>query len=231
MFGFGKKTTTPAQEPAATTAPQQPAEAPAPASDLGLAKGRINLEKRQVVSLTKTQTITATISWPNATDYDVYALVQYRDGHVETVAQFGTKAERSFSPRTADGAVVHRGDERRGTGQTTMAQETVAITLNPEIARIVPVVYSAQSNGTGSFRKYQVGMAIDNGAGDVVEIDARDADTNNKVYTCVPGVITNGDQVRIEKLEFYSAPRSEKRPVIADDGSVVMDAGAVNAFK
>lgn len=227
MFGLGKKHTTTtepaAAQPVATSAP--------PTSDLGLAKGRISLEKRQVVSLTKTPTITVTISWPNATDYDVYALVQYQDGHVETVSQFGTRDQRAFTARTADGAVVHRGDERRGTGRATLADEVIDITLHPGIARIVPVVYSAQSNGTGSFRRYQVGMAVDNGAGDVVEIAARDADSNDKVYSCVPAVITNGDQVRIEKLEAYSKPRSEKRPVIDADGTVRMDAGQVNAYK
>lgn len=240
MFGFGKKNATTTETAPGSAAGAAPAAAPAPAaatpaapaSDLGLAKGRISLEKRQVISLTKTPTITVTISWPNSTDYDVYALVQYRDGHVETVSQFGTKDDRHFTASTADGAVVHRGDERRGArGKTTLADEVVSITLNPEILRIVPVVYSAQSNGTGSFRRYQVGMTIDNGAGDVVEIAARDADKNDKVYTCVPGVITNGDQVRIEKLESYSAPGSEKRPTITTDGAVVMDSGAVNAYK
>lgn len=231
MFGFGKKNATTTTESAPAAPVTEPPADQAPAADLGLAKGRISLEKRQVISLTKTAKITVTISWPNSTDYDVYALVQYVDGHVETVSQFGTKTDQRFAASTTDGAVVHLGDQRRGTGTTTLADEVVEITLNPTIARIVPIVYSAQSNGTGSFRRYQVGMTIDNGAGDVVEIAARDADANDNVYTCVPGVITNGDQVRIEKLEAYSKPRSEKRPVIDADGTVRMDAGAVNAYK
>lgn len=231
MFGFGKKNATTTTETAPAGPVTEPPVDQAPSADLGLAKGRISLEKRQVISLTKTAKITVTISWPNSTDYDVYALVQYVDGHVETVSQFGTKTDQRFTASTADGAVVHLGDQRRGTGTTTLADEVVEITMHPAIARIVPIVYSAQSNGTGSFRRYQVGMTIDNGAGDVVEIAARDADANDNVYTCVPGVITNGDQVRIEKLESYSKPRSEKRPVIDPDGTVRMDAGAVNAYK
>ena len=234
MFGIGKKDK---QDDAAGTAAPAPAPAPAPVAagpvtDLGVVSGRISLEKRQTVSLRKTQKTTVTISWPNSTDYDVYALVRYRDGHVETVSQFGTKTDRAFTPRTADGAVVHMGDQRRGArGATTMADEVVEITLTPEIDRIVPVVYSAQSNGTGSFRRYRVGMTIDNGAGDVVEIAARDADSNDKVYSCVPGVITNGEQVHVEKVELYSAPKSERRPVVNADGTVTMDAGPVNAYK
>jgi len=235
MFGIGKKnkqdgTDETAAAPASATGASAPAAGPV--TDLGVATGRISLEKRQTVSLRKTQKTTVTISWPNSTDYDVYALVRYHDGHVETVSQFGTKTDRAFSPRTADGAVVHLGDQRRGArGATTMANEVVEITLTPEIDRIVPVVYSAQSNGTGSFRRYQVGMTIDNGAGDVVEIAARDADSNDKVYSCVPGVITNGEQVRVEKVELYSAPKSERRPVVDAAGSVTMDAGPVNAYK
>jgi hypothetical protein len=234
MFGIGKKNKQDsAGDTAATPAPAAGSAAAAgQVTDLGIASGRISLEKRQTVSLRKTQKTTVTISWPNRTDYDVYAMVRYRDGHVETVSQFGTKEDRAFTPRTADGAVVHLGDQRRGArGATTMADEVVEITLTPEIDRIVPVVYSAQSNGTGSFRRYQVGMTIDNGAGDVVEIAARDADSNDKVYSCVPGVITNGEQVHVEKVELYSAPKSERRPVVNADGSVTMDAGPVNAYK
>jgi stress response protein SCP2 len=236
MFGIGKKNKqddTAESAARQSPAPAEPAAPAAPVADLGLAKGRISLEKRQTVSLTKTQKTTVTISWPNRTDYDVYALVRYRDGHVETVSQFGTKDDRAFSPRTADGAVVHLGDQRRGArgATTTTADEVIEISLTPEIDRIVPVVYSAQSNGTGSFRRYQVGMTIDNGVGDVVEIAARDADSNDKVYSCVPGVITNGEQVQVEKVELYSAPKSERRPVVNPDGSVTMDAGPVNAYK
>ena len=222
MFGIGKKS------PEATAATPT-----AGITDLGTAHGRISLEKRQVISLTKTPKITVTISWPDTTDYDVYALVQYTDGHVETVAQFGTKDDRKFTAVTKDGAVKHLGDVKRGggTGKKGLADEIIEIALNPNIVRIVPVAYSAQSNGTGSFRRYKVTMTIDNGAGDIVDINAKDADNNDSVYSCVPGIITNGDQVRIEKLEAYSAPRSERRPTIDSDGTVHMDAGATNQYK
>ncbi len=222
MFGFGK--TKPDTAVPATTAA---------VTDLGTAHGRISLEKRQVISLTKTPKITVTISWPDTTDYDVYALVQYTDGHTETVSQFGTKEDKKFTAITSDGAVKHLGDVKRGggAGKKGLADEVIEIALNPSIVRIVPVAYSAQSNGTGSFRRYKVSMTIDNGAGDIVEINAKDADNNDRVYSCVPGVITNGDQVRIEKLEAYSKPGSERRPTITKTGEVRMDAGPVNAYK
>ncbi|WIB65390.1 TerD family protein [Curtobacterium sp. MCBD17_040] len=213
MFGIGKKTTE------------------ATASDLGVAQGRISLQKNQIISLTKTPKITVTVTWPDRTDYDVFALVLYTDGHVETVAQFGTERNpRDYRPSTTDGAVTHLGDIKRGTGRD-IANESIDIALNPNIAAIVPVVYSAKSNGTGSFRRYQVGMSIDNGQGDIVTIDAHDASDNDHIYSCVPGIIRNTSAVQIQKLELYSKPNSELRPTIDRHGNVHMDTGPENARK
>ena len=113
-----------------------------------------------------------------------------------------------------------------------MGQETIEINLNPDVLAVVPVVYSAQSNGAGSFRKYQVSMSIDNGSGDTVTIDATSASDDDMVFTCVPGIIINDpDGVRIQFLELYSAAGSEQRPGIGGDLIVTMDTGPVNAFK
>jgi stress response protein SCP2 len=202
---------------------------PATTVNVGTAKGRISLKKDQAISLVKTPLITATISWPDKTDYDVYALVLYSDGRVETVSQFGTKDDKKFTTRTGDGAVVHLGDVKRGSG--ALANESIQIRLNSEILAVVPVVYSAQSNGTGSFRRYQVTMAVDNGAGDAVVIDATDASNNDSVYTCVPGIIVNGDTVTVKRLEQYSKPSSERRPTVDRNLAVHMDTGPVNAYK
>ena len=239
-----------------------PAPVPAPAInlrkpgvdavDLGTRTGTINLRKGEQVTITRTPLIVATCTWPRATDYDIFALVRYRDGRTETVSTFGTAdAPHDIRPSTADGAVRHGGD----VGRTQVAKprgwrrkaapdagpdlgrESVEITLNPQIAAVVPVVYSAQSNGTGSFRRYQVSMSIDNGAaeqggGDTVTIDAAGASADDTVFSCVPGIIINDpDGVRIQFLELYSAPGSEHRPVVGSDLIVKMDAGPLNAFK
>ena len=56
----------------------------------------------------------ATCTWPRATDYDIFALVRYRDGHDETVSTFGTEEVRTdFQLVTKDGAVRHSGDVGR----------------------------------------------------------------------------------------------------------------------
>jgi tellurite resistance protein TerA len=247
----------PDRTPAAAQPPATPAPAPAinlrkpgiDAVDLGKRTGTINLRKGEQVTITKTPRIVATCTWPRATDYDIYALVRYRDGRTETVSTFGTReSPKDFRLATGDGAVRHSGDigrsqaqrkgwRRKAADQPAVGQETIEINLNPQIAAVVPVVYSAQSNGTGSFRRYQVSMAIDNGSvehggGDTVTIGATNASDDDTVFTCVPGIIINdADGVRIQFLEFYSAQGSEHRPVVGDDLIVAMDAGPVNAFK
>lgn len=209
------------------------------AIDLGKRTGTINLRKGQQVTITKTARIVATCTWPRATDYDIYALVRYRDGRCETVSTFGTAGqEKDFHLTTRDGAVRHSGDvgraQSRGWRKRTaeVGQETIEINLNPDVLAVLPVVYSAQSNGTGSFRQYQVSMAIDNGSGDTVTIDASNASDDDMVFSCVPGIIINDpDGVRIQFLELYSSAGSEQRPAIGGDLIVQMDVGPVNAYK
>lgn len=216
----------PSTQPPATPAPASSAPA-APAQHSG---GTINLTKGQGIKLAKTQVMTAVCSWPPATDYDVYALVRYRDGRTETVSTFGTKQDSRFETSTRDGAVRHLGDVQRSSD--AMASETIEIRLTPDVAAVVPVVYSAQSNGAGSFRRYRVGMSIDNGQGQKVVIDASNASDHDNIYTCVPGIILNSDQgVQVHALEQYSRRGSENRPEITPDLRVLMDAGPVNAYK
>lgn len=227
LFGFKKST--PAA-PAAQAAAATSTVVPAPSAPVSPVSGALTLRKDEAVSLVKTPLLTATVSWPNTTDYDVFALVRYKDGSTVTVSQFGTKDHPNrWTPKTPDGAVVHLGDVQRGGGE--LADETIEIRLNPDIVAVVPVVYSAQSNGTGSFRRYKVSMSVSNGAGDTVIIDASDASNNDRVYTCVPGIILNGDTVTVKKLEKYSKPSSEYRPALDANLNVVMDAGPYNAAK
>lgn len=193
--------------------------------------GAVNLKKGdKPVMMEKTPLITASVTWRSGTDYDVYALVMTRDGTQVDVATFGAKdtpAQMEYG-----GAVKHLGDVKRGAGEQV---EIVEIRLNPDILAVVPVAYSAQSNGTGSFSKYNVSLQIDNHSGTSIGVSAENANDNDKVYTCVPGVILNTpDGVVIEPLERYSAPGSEFRPklVMERDGvRVVMDRGPKNDFK
>lgn len=219
----------------AVAANEAPVPAPA-ASSVNLQKvsGKIDLSKGQkAVLIEKTPEITASISWETGTDYDVFALIMTRDGREVHVATFGAE-EMPALESFGNGAVRHMGDVGRDDG--AIKTETIRIRLNDEILAVVPVAYSAQSNGTGSFRAYKVSMFIDNLRGTNVTVKADNAEQNDNVFTCVPGMILNTqDGVVIEPLEFYSAPDSESRPKLerSADGkiTVVMDAGPVNDYK
>ena len=196
--------------------------------------GKVQLSKgSKPVVIQKTPEISASISWETGTDYDVYALVYTQDDKQIDVATFGannTPALMNFD----HGAVEHMGDVVRG-GSSTKT-EVIKIRLNDKILAVVPVAYSAQSNGTGSFHRYKVSMLIDNNKGTSVTITANNANKNDTIYTCVPGMIINtSDGIVIKPLELYSLPGSECRPklVKGKDGQieVVMDVGPINNYK
>ena len=205
-----------------------------PVITLEKASGTLSLKKGdKPVVIEKTPLITASISWMSDTDFDVYALVMTRDGKQIDVATFGADG---VPPRTTYGKdwVKHLGDATGDGSGTT--RETIEIRLTPEIAAVVPVAYSALSNGTGSFYRYKVSLRIDNHSGTTVEIPAEDANVDDNVYTCVPGIIRNTpDGVAVERLELYSARDSEARPLLKLDQSgtvtVQMDEGPINDFK
>lgn len=205
----------------------------------------INLKKGDApISLTKGSGIVLNCSWDSNTDYDLYALILYTDGSMDTVATFGARGVPK-KEKSNDGAVIHGGDVGRGiNGQ---AQETINVTLNDNIRAVVPVCYSAQSNGVGSFRQYMVSMMVSDGAGQTVRVDADNASSHGNVYTCVPGWIENTPSgALVHYLESYSRPGSENRPIVSfgkekkglfgkstatDKVQIVMDAGPRNNHK
>lgn len=197
-------------------------------------KGKINLDKGQKsVMIDKTPEITATVSWKTGTDYDIYALVYTKNGKQVDVAMFGASGTPALS-RFGNGAVEHMGDVGRNSG--SVKTEIIKLRLTDDILAVVPVVYSAQSNGTGSFYRYKVSMSIDNHSGTSVTISSKNANNNDRIYTCVPGILQNTeDGVIISPIELYSKPNSEYRPKLKLGSSnmveVIMDEGPKNDYK
>jgi len=205
--------------------------------------GIVNLSKgEKPILIEKTTEITASVSWDSGTDYDIYALVYTKSGKQIDVAMFGAigvPVLQNFD----NGTVEHMGDVGRGkklgwgkAKKEVSKTEIIKIRFNDDIIAVVPVAYSAQSNGSGSFHKYKVSMCIDNNAGTVVTISAENANNNNGIYTCVPGMLLNTpDGVIIKPIEMYSTPGSENRPKLIKgaDGNIeiVMDKGPKNNFK
>jgi tellurite resistance protein TerA len=218
-----------------TASPKTPTPPPeSPKINLQKVSGKIELSKAsKPVLIKKTPEISASISWKTGTDYDVYALVYTQDGRQIDVATFGA-SNTPIITNFEHGAVEHMGDVGRQGGSTKT--EIIKIRLNDKIVAIVPVAYSAQSNGTGSFHKFKVSMLIDNNDGTAITITADNANKNNGIYTCVPGMILNTPSgVIIKPLELYSKPGSENRPKLikGNDGdiNVIMDAGPINNYK
>lgn len=206
-----------------------PAAATGGVIDLGKKTGKIDLTKGSRVTIAKTPIIRAKATWSSNTDYDLYAIVLLKNGKQLVVSTFGSKEQPSYTDSVLNGAVRHLGDV--GRGAPGIAEETIEIKMTDDILAVVPIAYSAQSNGTGSFRRYKVSLSLDNGAGDTVTIDSRHANNNDNIYTVAIGVITNeAEGVSIEGLELYSAPGSEKRPAFVK-GKIVMDAGSHNLYK
>jgi tellurite resistance protein TerA len=196
--------------------------------------GNFELSKgKKPILIEKTTEIIASISWRSGTDYDIYALVITKDGRQIDVSTFGAKGVPTLT-NYGNGTVQHMGDVTRDGGP--LKTETIKIRLNDNILAVIPVAYSAQSNGTGSFHKYEVSMSIDNQNGTKIIVPAKNAKQDPRVYTCVPGMIKNTpDGVIIEYLELYSRPSSEYRPklVLEKDGNIkiLMDEGPMNDFK
>ncbi len=213
---------------------EKPVAVKASVVNLEKVSGKVQLDKNsKPIIIQKTPEITASISWESGTDYDVYALVYTQNDKRIDVAAFGAN-DTPMLMNYDHGAVQHMGDVGRGGG--SIKTEIIKIRLNDKILAIVPVAYSAQSNGSGSFYKYKVSMLIDNNKDASITVTANNANKNDGVYTCVPGMIINTPEgVVIKPLELYSAPGSENRPKLmrGNNGQVevVMDAGPLNDYK
>ncbi|WHF27031.1 TerD family protein [Bacillus altitudinis] len=226
----------PDEQDVSTPPPMKTAAKEKVAAPISLEKvqGKISLDKgHKPIIIEKTPEITATVSWESGTDYDIYALVYTKSGKQIDVAMFGAKGVPALKSY-GNGAVEHMGDV--GRDRESMKTEVIKLRLNDDILAVVPVVYSAQSNGTGSFYRYRVSMSIDNHQGTSVTIHAKHANDNDRIYSCVPGILQNtNDGVIIRPLELYSKPNSERRPKLkmkySNEIDVLMDKGPINDYK
>lgn len=187
---------------------------------------KISLKKGQKISLTKKnddKPIIIENGWTAADkDYDLKALVRYRDGRLIYVGA----ANDDEVLTTPEGAVQHGGDIKYP-GE----MEKILIRWHPEIASVAVSSYSALENGTGSFKSYGVFVRITNGK-QIIEIPAESTSKNNYSYTlCFGEIIFGADKsFEVSALEMYSASHSEHRIGYIGD-EVVMDIGPVGQMK
>ena len=188
---------------------------------------KISLSKGEKVSLTKkgnTDPILIENGWTaKGKDYDLKALVRYRDGRLIYVGAANDDEVLS----TPEGAVVHGGDVKEAGGM-----ENIKIKWHPDIASVALSSYSALENGIGSFRKYGVFVRITNGK-QVIEIPAKSTSSKWFSYTLCFGEIifgNNKDDMEVSALEMYSKAMSENRVGYKGD-KLMMDIGPEGQFK
>ena len=231
------------QATATTVAPAATTVSAPPAAGGGLLTTKKTITQGQSALLVRKQSsgdeFTLITTWGEK-DYDLYALVEYIDGKVETVSCFGTmRYPNRFSLKTVDGAVTHVSGDQTAYDQD-LPQEVISIKVTPKMRTIVPVVYSAKNSGVGSFHRYKVSTYVIRGnhsvvpkgdSAEMIAVDAVNANRDDNVYTFVPAVIhITSEGARIEAVELYSRRGSELRPTV-QNGRVSMDTGEENSGK
>ncbi|MBR2215835.1 MAG: TerD family protein [Selenomonadaceae bacterium] len=187
---------------------------------------KVSLKKGQKISLTKNDNNSPIIvenGWTaKGKDYDLKALVRYRDGRLIYVGA----ANDDEVLITPEGAIKHGGDVKNAGDM-----ERIEIKWHKDIASVAVSSYSALENGTGSFREYGVFVRITNGK-QIVEIPAASTSATYDSYTLCFGEILFGQNggLEVSALEKYSASGSERRIGYQGD-TVVMDIGPVGKFK
>lgn len=204
-------------------APKSTKPIPAPALTAPM---KISLKKGEKVSLAKNDGAPIIIEngWTaQGKDYDLKALVRYRNGKLIYVGA----ANSDEALQTPEGAIKHGGDIKHP-GEL----EHISISWHRDIASVAVSSYSALENGAGSFHEYGVFVRIKNGK-QTIEISAANASADRKSYTLCFGEILYGvepNSFEVSALEMYSRPSSENR--IGYTGSkVVMDIGPTGQTK
>lgn len=190
-------------------------------------KEKISLVKGEKISLSKKENSDPIIienGWSaKGKDYDLKALVRYRDGRLIYVGAANDDEVLS----TPEGAVVHGGDVK-----DAGSMENIKIKWHPDIASVALSSYSALENGIGSFRKYGVFVRITNGK-QIIEIPAKSTSSRWFSYTLCFGEIIfgkNKDEMEVSALEMYSKAMSENRVGYKGD-KLMMDIGPVGRLK
>jgi uncharacterized protein involved in tellurium resistance len=106
--------------------------------------------------------------------------------------------------------------------------ETVRIVRPDTQGYALICAYSAVGNGVGSFRSFGARAVVSDGHGSTVTVPLyEDERTSYWVAIAFVDFVTDPEGLTIRHIERYSRPRTERRPVLHTDGTVLMDAGPV----
>lgn len=196
-----------------TDTPQEPLEKSAPVK---LEKMNVNLEKRQSVSIAKSEKFIATLEWANPKkDLDLYCFYVLANGETGKV-YYRDMGNASKAPY-----ITLDGDSK------TAGQETIIIHQPSKISYVLIAAYSAVSNGFGSFKKMKAQAVVDNQLGQRVTSGL--FEKNNFAYWVAIAHIdlSETSNARVSHVEKYSKSGSERSPALYTDGTFEMDKGPV----
>ncbi|MFI5533242.1 hypothetical protein ACIA8O_32340 [Kitasatospora sp. NPDC051853] len=106
-------------------------------------------------------------------------------------------------------------------------EETIWIVRPDRQGYALICAYSAVGNGSGSFRSYGARVEVSDGRGSTVTVPLYE-DAATSYWVAIAFVdFTDPQGVTIGHVERYGRRRTERRPVLHTDGTVLMDAGPV----
>lgn len=194
----------------------EPAEVAPPKQPVNIQKMNVSLDKKQSISIAKSEKIVATLEWENPKkDLDLYCFYVLQDGTKGKVYYRDMGAANKAPYITLDG------DSR------TAGQETIVIHDPEKVKYVLIAAYSALSNGFGSFKKMKAQAVVDNQLGQ--RITSGLFQKNNFAYWVAIAKIDLSDaqNISISHVESYSKSGSERSPELYTDGHFEMNKGPV----
>lgn len=195
-------------EPEQTTLPKQ--------APINIQKMNVSLDKKQSISIAKSEKIVATLEWENPKkDLDLYGFYVLQDGTTGKVYYREMGAANKAPYITLDG------DSR------TAGQETIVLHDPTKVKYVLIAAYSAVSNGFGSFKKMKAQAVVDNQLGQ--RITSGLFQKNNFAYWVAIAKIDLSDaqNISISHVESYSKSGSERSPELYADGHFEMNKGPI----
>ena len=216
----------PTATPAAAPAPPAPAPPPRPRLDLAkVPVGQISLAKsgEAKIPLVKEDRgklrLKCSLRWQGRTgsgtsDLDLYALFIDDDG-VEKTVYYKDRGSLTKAP------FIKLDKDSRGAGE-----ENITVVAGHH-RYVLFCAYSALGNGAGSFHSYRAHVVVDDGQGSTITVPLYSKKAFSYWVAIALLDFNDPSGVSVRQVEQYGRNFSEKRPLLAADGTFRMSAGKV----
>lgn len=192
------------------------AEQPQPPVTVPFTLSKLDLKKKESVSIAKPNKITAKLRWDNnAKDLDLYCFYVTSDG-VNDKIYYKKLGDANKAPY-----IVLDGDSR------TAGTETITIHSTANLKYVLFCAYSALSNGFGSFNAMKARAEVDNHSGQTIVVPLLEKNKFSYWVAIAHIDFTDNQQMKISHVETYSKAFRENSPKLNDDGTFLMDKGPV----